>query len=323
MRDYPRLACAASLALLLAGGLSLSACSGEDGATATGEAARAPASAPSSTAPSETAPWRLVYASDVGGDLDIYVVDVPGGKPRRIVGVRGRSDFSPSSSPDGKTIAYRLNPVRGDEGEIMVVSARGGKPRNLTKSRRVADWSPVWHPSGRTIAFFSFPRQRGDIWLMRRDGKLRRRLTRDGTLNEYPSFSPDGKRVVFQSRRDGQFELYVIGLDGRERRLTADPGDDKWAAWSPDGKWIAFTSDRDGSDDVFVMRLDGSGVRNLTRTPALDETHSAWAPDGRLTFSRHGESGPISLWVIDPGGGAAEQLDTDAQPVFTFDWLGP
>jgi TolB protein len=276
-----------------------------------------------SGAASSASPWRLVYATDVAGrpGLDVYVVDVPGGTPRRVAGVRGRDDFSPSWSPDGKTIAYRLNPVRGDEGEIMLVAAGGGRPRNLTRSPRVADWSPAWHPSGKTIAFFSFPNRRGDIWLMRPDGTLKRRLTRDGTLNEYPTFSPDGARVAFQSHRAAQFDIYVLGRDGRERKLTRHPADDQWAAWSPDGRWIAFASERDGAEDVFVMRPDGSGVRNLTRTASLHESHPAWAPDGRLTFSRHGDSGPISLWVIETDGTGAERLDTIAEPVFTFDWL--
>ena len=65
---------------------------------------------------------------------------------------------------------------------------------------------------------------------------------------------------------------------------------------------------------------DGGGVRNLTRTPALTESHPTWAPDGRLTFTRHAESGPVELWVISPDGGGAERLATTAEPVFTYDW---
>jgi Tol biopolymer transport system component len=81
-------------------------------------------------------------------------------------------------------------------------------------------------------------------------------------------------------------------------------------------------SDRDGSDDVFVMRPDGSGVTNLTRTPDLEESHAAWLPDGRLTFTRHGETGPISVWAVRPGGGAAVDLRLAAEPVFVYDWKG-
>ena len=79
-------------------------------------------------------------------------------------------------------------------------------------------------------------------------------------------------------------------------------------------------SDRDGGEDVFVMRADGSAVRNVTATPLLDESHPAWMPDGRLSFTRHGETGPIELWAVDVDGTGASRLDTPAEPVFVFAW---
>jgi TolB protein len=106
----------------------------------------------------------------------------------------------------------------------------------------------------------------------------------------------------------------------RQRNLTRHPASDKWPAWSPDGAHIAFTSERDGSDDVFVMRADGSDVRNLTRTPALEESHPTWMPDGRLSFTRHGQTGPIELWAVAADGTNAGRLDTSVEPVFVFSW---
>jgi Tol biopolymer transport system component len=79
-------------------------------------------------------------------------------------------------------------------------------------------------------------------------------------------------------------------------------------------------SERDGSDDVFVMRPDGARPANVTQTPVLEESHPAWAPDGRLTFTRHGMTGPIELWVANADGSDARRLDTVAEPVFAFDW---
>jgi Tol biopolymer transport system component len=77
-------------------------------------------------------------------------------------------------------------------------------------------------------------------------------------------------------------------------------------------------SDRDGGEDVFVMRRDGSAVRNVTRTPALEESHPQWAPDGRLTFTRHGETGPIELVIADRDGTGARKVATGAEPVFVY-----
>jgi Tol biopolymer transport system component len=107
---------------------------------------------------------------------------------------------------------------------------------------------------------------------------------------------------------------------GKPRNLTRHPANDKWAAWSPDGTWIAFVSDRDGSDDIFVMRADGTSVRSITRTPSLEESHPAWSPTGELTFTRHAETGPISLWAVRADGRNPRRLKTVAEPVFVYDW---
>ena len=264
---------------------------------------------------------RLAYAAEAQGrrGLDVYVAVVPGGRPRLVAGVAGRDDFSPAWSPDGKLVAYRLNPVRGDESDIMVVPASGGRPRNLTRSPGVADWSPAWSPDGRSIAFFSARSGGRDIWTMSPDGTDRRRLTTDAGLNEYPAWSPDGTRIAFQTARLGEFEIFVMSSDGREQtNLTRHPGRDQWAAWSPDGAWIAFMSTRAGSEDVFVIRPDGTDARNLTRTPGLQESHPSWTPAGQLTFTRHAETGPISLWAVK--GDRARRLKTVAEPVFAYDW---
>ena len=79
-------------------------------------------------------------------------------------------------------------------------------------------------------------------------------------------------------------------------------------------------SDRDGSEDIFVVRPDGTDVRNLTAGSDLQESHPAWLPNGTLTFSRHGESGPITLWTVSLDGGDETRIDTSAEPVFVYDW---
>ena len=68
------------------------------------------------------------------------------------------------------------------------------------------------------------------------------------------------------------------------------------------------------------MRPDGTALRNLTRTPTLEESHPTWMPDGRLSFTRHGETGPIELWAVDADGSDAIRLDTSAEPAFVFAW---
>ena len=263
----------------------------------------------------------LAYASDPAGSLDLFVAAIGDASPRRVAGSR-RDDFSPSWSPDGRRIAYRVNPLRSDAGDIWIVRADGTGARNVTRTPRVAEWSPAFSPDGKRIAYYSSASgQGGDVWVMRPDGTDRRNVTRNGQLNEYPTWSPNGRNLAFNSYRDGQFEVYRATANGsRQRNLTRNPAHDKWPAWSPNGHHIAFVSERDGRDDVFVMRADGSGVVNLTRTSALEETHPAWMPDGRLSFIRYGETGPIELWTVQVDGTDARRLDTIVEPVFVFAW---
>jgi hypothetical protein len=106
-------------------------------------------------------------------------------------------------------------------------------------------------------------------------------------------WSPDGEWILFDSSRDGVWNLYLIRPDGTgEHRLTHRGATTqtmfaRHPSWSPDGKRIAFDSDRDGDEEIYVMDADGSNVVRLTISPGRD-THAAWTPDGReLTFGEY------------------------------------
>ena len=71
------------------------------------------------------------------------------------------------------------------------------------------------------------------------------------------SWSPDGRYIAFESKRDGNWEIYVMDSDGSNpRRLTDHPAEDKYPSWSPDGRYIAFQSNRDHDNwEIYVMDL--------------------------------------------------------------------
>ena len=86
-----------------------------------------------------------------------------------------------------------------------------------------------------------------------------------------PAWSPDGRKLAFVSRRDGNSEIYVINADGSEQEnLTQHPARDSHPSWSRDGRKLAFVSRRDGNSEIYVMNADGSGLRNVTRAPSND-----------------------------------------------------
>ena len=113
----------------------------------------------------------------------------------------------------------------------------------------------------------------------------------------YPYWSPDGKRIVFQSNRNNNdSEIYVMDADGGNlQRLTYTPGNDETPIWSPDGRHILFASTRDGNYEVYLMNADGSDQRNLTNHPAHDG-HPNFSPDGRRVIFHSNRVMPAATW---------------------------
>jgi TolB protein len=84
-------------------------------------------------------------------------------------------------------------------------------------------------------------------------------------VDRLPAWSPDGRQIAFESDRDGESRIYVMGADGSNPvRLTSPPGKDSHPSWSPDGKQIAFHRTVLGHGQVYVINADGGNVRRLT-----------------------------------------------------------
>ena len=132
------------------------------------------------------------------------------------------------------------------------------------------------------------------------DGSGLTQLT-DGTGDDYaPRWSPDGKKVAFVSRRDGNPEIYVMDADGKNViRLTYDPARDDSLDWSPDGEQILFSSNRDGNYNLYLMSAEGekAGLSQLTDTP-FDELDPSISPDGTQILFMEDENGTYKLSMV-------------------------
>ena len=149
--------------------------------------------------------------------------------------------------------------------------------------------APAWSPCGDRIAFARgrfFPATLGKsaavIAAVQSDGSGLTAFTDSSGNAGFPSWSPDGRSLVYRVVTANRSALMIVDLASRAiRRLTDSTGNDNSPAWSPRGDLIAFTSRRPGDDDyeMYTIRPDGTELRRITKGHG-NMSHPAWSPDG-------------------------------------------
>jgi TolB protein len=170
----------------------------------------------------------LAVAMSSGGGTNLHLLSKSGGTPKPLT-TGSAIAVSPSFSPNGRQIAF--NSDRGGSPQIYVMDVDGSNSRRVS-FQGTYNASPRWSPRGEKIAFMC--RAGGNqICLINPDGSGQQQLTTAGN-NEEPTWSPDGRHLVFTSTRDGRRDLYVMHADGSEqRRLTNNGRENYLPDWSP------------------------------------------------------------------------------------------
>lgn len=267
---------------------------------------------------------RLIFQS-TRGDLkcdQIFTMGIDGSNVKMVSTGKGRTTCS-YFFPDGSRIIY--------------ASTHEGGPDCPPDPPRTGGY--FWAISGTY-----------DIYSARPDGSDLQRLTDTRGYDAEGTISPDGKKILFTSVRDGDLDLYVMNADGSDpRRLTSTLGYDGGGFFSPDGSMICYRASRPQGEEearayrellarelvkpsaleIFVMNADGSNVRQITRNGAANFC-PFFHPSGKKILYASNQSDPTArssdpfdLYMVALDGSGEERITYhstfDAFPMFSPD----
>jgi Tol biopolymer transport system component/DNA-binding winged helix-turn-helix (wHTH) protein len=241
---------------------------------------------------------------------DIYLLPPGAAQPQRLTfdntSIRGLSWTS-----DGREIVFASRRGGSNYG-LWKISIADGVFERLTANERDV-YSPTISHQGNRLSYTQSMSD-ANVWQFDlaknkpQDQQLRQLIA--STLEENgPQYSPDGKRIVFASRRSGSFEIWICDVDGRNGRQLTNIGGALTGTprWSPDSRQIVFDSWLGGTAAIYVINADGGVARRLT-TDADEDITPSWSRDGRWIYFGCTRSGSMQIWKIAVEGGAATQV---------------
>lgn len=272
----------------------------------------------------ETPVWspdgrRLLFASGFTGGL--ATVPAEGGHPRRVpIDIGGAGHFlasqSPRWSPDGRWISYITD--KSGSPEIWVWSVHSGEEFRLTGAGARLISSYAWSPDGESIAFSADRHGDMDVWRVSvPDGRMRR-LTTSELYQAYPSWTPDGRHLLYVELDRSWTDHTVIEIpaDGGESRVVLRDWDffdyGGGAEFghplpSPDGEKVLIRSHRSGWINYWIVPREGGEALPVAPDSA-DQSHVRWSPDGSRVVFVTNRNGTQSLTVADVSEGTSRTV---------------
>ncbi len=246
-----------------------------------------------------------------GVHMNIYFMPVGGGRPTQLtknpnIG-EDRLAYDPSWSPNGRQMLFTEVLCHFCSSDIHVMPARPAPGRVWLRHKIGQGFHPRWSPNRKQIVYVGTS---GGIYVMRPDGSHRRLIAKGGLMDDGPSWSPGGARIVFTRQESAtHWRLYVVKADGTGLRpLRSGSLAAVNPSWSPSGRKIAFAQQqRSGRWQVVTMRLDGSDRKRVSNGRASD-SFPVWSPNGRkLAFVRQAGNAN-AVFTMGAGGGSVRRV---------------
>jgi serine/threonine-protein kinase len=248
----------------------------------------------------------LYFSSNRGGSINVWRVAIDEksgaalGEPEAVTTIgAATSALHLSFSRDGRRLAYvAQEDIRNLRKVAFDISTgkTSGDPTSITRGSMQL-WFPDVSPDGEWLTACSRGQQR-HVFMIRTDGSELRDLTDDDYRHDgWPRWSPNGKRIVFTSRRSGNYELWVINRDGSGLQQLTQASGAHYSPWSPDGRMIAYSIHTPKNDCVIVQPDRAWNEQKLEYLPPLSDSSLSfegwsWSSDGRrLAGIKHLPSG--------------------------------
>jgi len=159
----------------------------------------------------------------------------------------------------------------------------------------------------KVVAVANFGRGK-EVYVFDYDGTNPQPVSRNGSINLSPAWSPDGSRISYTSYRDNNPDLWVTDLrTNRHTKISSFPGINAGARWSPAGDELALTLSKDGDSEIYAMQPDGSIIRRITRQFGIDVSPS-YSPNGTTLAFVSSRNGTPQLFLADRDGGNVRRL---------------
>lgn len=257
---------------------------------------------------------KIVFQNLARTKFDIRVVNLES-KQMNWITNDFLTNIRPAWSPSGKFIyfsSYRSGGINVWRARVDTDGKMRGALQQVTTGAG-QDVEVAVSPDGTRLAYATL-RQNADLWklpvspqtgLASGSPEAVMSTTREDSRG---AWSPDGRRIAFNSDRAGDMNIWLFSMaDGETRQLTNGPGGDFQPNWSPDGKKILFFSSRSGSPNIWEVDVAGGAPRALTSNAGVN-VNPFFSPNGEQVAYQSDQSGRLEVWMMNAEGGSARQL---------------